>query len=285
MNAIELKHVTKSYKDFQIQDMTFELPTGCIMGLIGENGAGKSTTIKMILDITSYENGEIKVLGKNHQKGFEKVKEDIGVVLDEAEFPEFITVKQVNKVMKYIYKNWEEGTFYQLVRKFNLPETKKRFSEFSRGMKMKLAIAVALSHQAKLLVLDEPTGGLDPVIRDEILDIFYDFTREEDHSILISSHIVGDLEKLCDYIGYIHQGRLKIFEEKDLLLEQYGILKCSKEELEELDPSAVCGVRDYRYGLEVLVDKKWMPTQYETQQPGLEDIIVFLAKNEKEGIS
>lgn len=284
MNAIQLKNVKKSYKEFQIENMSFTLPSGCIMGLIGENGAGKSTTIKMILNMVRCDSGDIQVLGHKHGKGFERVKEEIGVVLDEAGFPEYVTVKQLNKIMKNIYKNWKEDTYYEMVKKFNLPETKKKYKEFSRGMKMKLAIAVALSHQPRLLILDEPTSGLDPVIRDEILDIFYDYTRQEDHSILISSHIIGDLEKLCDYIGYLHKGTLKFFEEKDILLEQYGILKCSKEELQELDGMAVCGIRDYGYGMEVLVDKKWIPQKYETEQPNLEEIMVFLAKGEKEGL-
>lgn len=280
-NALELKNVSKSYGDFQIENMTFSLPTGCIVGLIGKNGAGKSTTIKMILNTVHKDSGKISVLGHDNEVGFESIKEEIGVVFDEAGFPEYVTVDQVHKIMKNIYKNWEEDTFYRLVKEFSLPRDKKKFKDYSRGMKMKLAIAVALSHKAKILIMDEPTSGLDPVVRDEILDIFYDFTRQEDHSILISSHIVGDLEKLCDYVAYLKEGTLAIFEEKDLLMEQYGILKVSKEELEELDMEAVAGIREYGYGVEALVDKRKIPTGYETEQPRLEQIIVFLAKGEE----
>lgn len=281
MNAIELKNVGKVYKGFAISNMTFALPSGCIMGLIGENGAGKSTTIKMILDMVEPDEGEIKILGKKKEETSCLIKEEIGVVLDEAGFPEDITIKKINRIMKNIYKNWEEDTFYKLIRRFSLPDDKKKFKDFSKGMKMKLAICVALSHQAKLLVLDEPTSGLDPVVRDEILDIFYDFTRKADHSILISSHLVGDLEKMCDYIGYIHLGELKIFQEKDRMMEQYGLFKGSFEELKELDPEAVCGVRDYGYGVEALVEKGKIPKAYDTEQPTLEDIFVFLAKAKK----
>ncbi len=279
--ALELRNVSKSYGDFQIQDMTLSLPAGCILGLIGKNGAGKTTTIKMILNTIHMDSGDIEVLGRSQEKDFETVREDIGVVLDEAGFPEYATVDRINKIMRYIYKNWEEDTFYQLVEKFSLPKEKKKFQDYSRGMKMKLAIAVALSHKAKLLVMDEPTSGLDPVVRDEILDIFYDFTRQEDHSILISSHLVGDLEKLCDYVAYLNEGKLEIFQEKDLLMEQYGILKGSEEEIRELDSDAVVGSREYGYGIEALVDKTKIPNGYETEQPTLEQLIVFLARGER----
>ena len=280
-NALELKNVSKIYEDFQIKDMTFSLPTGCILGLIGKNGAGKSTTIKMILNTVHKDGGEIKVLGKNNAHGFAAIRERIGVVLDEAGFPEYVTVDRINKIMKNIYKNWEEKTFYCLVEKFSIPRGKKKFQDYSRGMKMKLAIAVALSHQAKLLIMDEPTSGLDPVVRDEILDIFYDFTRQEDHSILISSHIVGDLEKLCDYVAYLKEGKLEIFEEKDQLIDQYGILKASKEELEALVPEAVIGIRENEYGVEALVNREKIPVDYETEQATLEQLIIFWAKKER----
>lgn len=284
MNAVEMRHVEKNYGQFQIRDLNLCLPSGYIMGLIGENGAGKSTTIKMILNLIRMDQGEIRVFGEKNEDSPADSKEEIGIVLDESQFPEGVTVEQVNKIMKNIYKKWDEEEFYRLTDYFSLPRKKKRFKEFSRGMQRKLSIAVAMAHNAKLLILDEPTSGLDPVVRDEILDLFNDFTRDENHSILISSHIVGDLEKLCDYVAFIQKGRLIICEEKDQLLESYGILKCSEEELAELDEQAVAGVRDYGYGVEALVEKCRLPEGYQTEATSLEDIIIFLSKRERRGM-
>lgn len=284
MNAVEMRHVEKNYGQFQIRDLNLCLPSGYIMGLIGENGAGKSTTIKMILNLIRMDQGEIRVFGEKTEDSPADSKEEIGIVLDESQFPEGVTVEQVNKIMKNIYKKWDEEEFYRLTDYFSLPRKKKHFKEFSRGMQRKLSIAVAMAHNAKLLILDEPTSGLDPVVRDEILDLFNDFTRDENHSILISSHIVGDLEKLCDYVAFIQKGRLIICEEKDQLLESYGILKCSEEELAELDEQAVAGVRDYGYGVEALVEKCRLPEGYQTEATSLEDIIIFLSKRERRGM-
>lgn len=213
-NALELQNVSKSFTGFEMKDMTFSLPEGCILGLVGKNGAGKSTTIRLIMDMIHKDSGTIYVLGKNIEEDFTETKQDIGVVLDEPSFPEYVTADQMNNIMKNIYRNWDEKRYYELIDQFELPKWKKQFKNYSKGMKMKLAIAVALSHHAKLLILDEPTSGLDPFMRDEILDILYEFTREEDQSVLISSHIVSDLERLCDYIAYIDQGSLKLYEVK-----------------------------------------------------------------------
>lgn len=234
------------------------------------------------MDMIHKDSGTIYVLGKNIEEDFTETKQDIGVVLDEPSFPEYVTADQMNNIMKNIYRNWDEKRYYELIDQFELPKWKKQFKNYSKGMKMKLAIAVALSHHAKLLILDEPTSGLDPFMRDEILDILYEFTREEDQSVLISSHIVSDLERLCDYIAYIDQGSLKLYEEKDCLIEQYGILKCSKEELKEFDEQAVKGVRKNSYGVEALVDKLKMPKDYKTDMATLEEIIVFLSKGQEE---
>ncbi len=200
MNAIELKSLCKTYPGFSLEGLDLTLPQGCILGLVGENGAGKSTAIRLMLDIIRADSGSIRLLGKNHRQ---VSKEDIGVVLDEVGIPGCLTPTQVGKVMKNSFQSWDEAAYKAYLSRFQLPESKK-FRDFSRGMKMKLGIAVALSHNPKLLILDEATSGLDPVIRDEILDIFLDFARDPEHSILISSHIVSDLEKLCDYIAFIH---------------------------------------------------------------------------------
>ena len=224
INAIEVRGLCRSFQEFALQDVSFDLPKGCILGLIGENGAGKSTTIRLIMNSLTKDKGTVRVLGvDNDAPGFCQVKNDLGVVLDEAYFPAVINAAVVDKMMAQTYERWSSQTFRGYIRRLNLPE-KQPFKEYSRGMKMKLAIAVALSHDPKLLILDEATSGLDPIVRDEILDIFNDFTRDPDHSILMSSHILSDLEKLCDYVAYIHQGRLLFCEEKDQLLERYGLL-------------------------------------------------------------
>ena len=222
MNAIEIKGLEKHYPGFDLKlDLT--LPEGYILGLIGENGAGKSTTIKAILGMLRPDAGSITVLGRDNRQNFAPVREEIGVVLDEAGFPECLTARQLGKVMAGIYRSWDWAAYDGLLKKLELPEGKE-FKDFSRGMKMKQAIAVALSHHPRLLVLDEATSGLDPVVRDEVVEIFSDFTREADHSVLISSHIVSDLEKLCDTVAFLQKGRLLLCEEKDALREDYGRL-------------------------------------------------------------
>lgn len=278
MNAIEMRHVAKTYPNFTLEDIGLTLPSGCIMGLVGENGAGKSTTIELIMDSIKRDTGEILVLGKeNTTKEFREIKEDIGVVLDEAYFPEVLNAKNVNRMMKCTYKRWDEEVYFDYIRRFHLDE-KKKFKEYSKGMKMKLAIAVALSHQPKLLILDEATSGLDPIIRDEILEIFNEFTREEDHSILISSHIISDLEKISDYIAFLHQGKLLLCEEKDRLLEEYGILQVTTAELLDVPKEAIIGQKDGKYAKELLVRRSQISSAFEVERAGIEDIILFLAK-------
>ena len=278
MNAIEVKNVTKSLSGFSIDDLSFALPKGSIMGLVGENGAGKTTTIKLIMKAMSKDSGSIKVLGvENDAPEFRSVKELIGVVLDEAYFPEILTPKNVNEIMKHTYTNWDEVSYNSYLRHFNLPEN-KLFKNFSRGMKMKLALAVALSHHSQLLILDEATSGLDPVVRDEMLDIFNDFTRDENHSILISSHIVSDLEKICDYIAFIRDGKLLFCEEKDQLIEEYGIVRLSKADFAEIDNDVIVGSKCSNYGIEALARKKLLPKKYSTDYTTLEDIILFFAR-------
>ena len=281
MNAIEIRDLSKSYKDFNLEHMNLTLPGGCIMGLVGENGAGKSTTIKLILNMIHRDGGSISILGRDNVTEMQSLKEDIGVVLDEVGLPECLNRRQVGNIMALTFKNWDSDYFEALCVKLGVPDQKK-FGEYSKGMKMKIGIAVAMSHHPKLLILDEATSGLDPVVRDDVLDFLNDFTRDEDHAVLVSSHIVSDLERICDYIAYIDQGSLKLYEEKDCLIEQYGILKCSKEELKEFDEQAVKGVRENPYGVEALVDRSKMPKDYETDMATLEEIIVFLSKGQEE---
>ena len=217
-NAIELKHIEKSFGEFTLRDVSLSIPTGTICGLVGENGAGKSALIRILMGALRPDSGAAVTLGADvSAPDFLRVKEDIGVVLDEGCFPESLTAPQVGKIMAATYRRWEPETFSAYCKCFALPE-KTAFKDYSRGMKMKLTIAAALSHQAKLLVLDEATAGLDPIVRDEILDLFSEFTRDETHSVLISSHILSDLEKICDYVAFLHQGQLLFCEEKDALL-------------------------------------------------------------------
>ena len=280
MNAIELRGLTKRYQDFTLDHVDLTLPSGCIMGLIGENGAGKSTTIQLILNAIPRDEGTVTILGQDNQTGAPTIREEIGVVLDEACLPTYLTAGQIGRVMAGIYRSWDQELYQDYLNRFALPE-KKLFHQFSRGMKMKLGIAAALSHRPRLLVLDEATSGLDPVVRDEILDLFLDFTRDEDHSILVSSHILSDLEKLCDYVAYLHRGQLLFCEEKDALLERYAVLKGRMEDLEALDRSAVLAYRVHAYGVEALVEREKVPADITLDRVSIEDIIVFQARGER----
>ena len=281
MNAIEIKGLEKRYDGFRLGSFDLTLPSGCIMGLVGENGAGKSTTIKLIMNAIGRDAGEISVLGvDNRSAGFRDIKEDIGVVLDEAYFPEVMSARNVGKVMALTYKNWDAAAFEGYLKKFSLAPD-KIFKDYSRGMRMKLAIAAALSHGAKLLILDEATSGLDPMARDELLDIFNDFTRDENCSILLSSHIVSDLEKICDYIAFLHRGRLVLCEEKDRLLEEYALVRLPEERLSELSEESIISRRASGYATEALVLRGGLPAAIPTEHTSLEDIILFLAKGDE----
>ena len=280
MNALEIKNLTKTYPGFTLDHLNLTLPSGCIMGLIGENGAGKSTTIKLILDMIHKDSGTITILGKDNCDGMELTKEEIGVVMDEVGIPLCLTVKQVGTIMKHTFRNWDGAEYSRLIKKLALPE-QKQFKEFSRGMKMKLGIAIAMSHNSKLLILDEATSGLDPVVRDEVVEMFRDFTRDENHSILISSHIVSDLEKLCDYIAFLHKGKLMLMEEKDVLLEQYGIVRCEAERLDALEGDAILHRKDSPYGSEALVRRADVPADLPVSPVSIEELFVYMVKEAK----
>lgn len=284
-NAIVLQGVTKQYKDFTLDHVSFQVPQGSIVGFVGENGAGKSTTIRAILDLISLDDGQVEVLGLSKEEREDPSwKEQVGVVFDVGHIPDMLTAGQVERVMKHLYRQWDSNAYEDCLRKFHLPKDKK-YKEFSRGMKMKLSLAVALSHGAKLLILDEATSGLDPIVRDEILDIFLDFIQEEDHSILISSHIISDLEKAADYIVFIHEGRICFEEEKDYLLENYGVVHCTKQQAALLPDSLVAGQRDNQFGSDVMVkDRREIKRRFPelTVDPAdIEEIMLYTVKGER----
>ena len=278
MNAIEIKGLTKQYQGFRLGSYDLTLPSGCILGLVGENGAGKSTTIRLIMDAITRDAGTISVLGvDNRSPEFAGVKEDIGVVLDEAYFPEVLSAANVGKIMACTYRRWDMEKYRGYLSRFDLDD-RKLIRDYSRGMRMKLAIAVALSHDPKLLILDEATSGLDPMVRDEILDIFNEFTRDPGHSILLSSHIVSDLEKICDYIAFLHKGKLMLCEEKDQLLEEYALAHLSAERFADLPEDSIVGRKNGRFGVEALVLRSRVPQDLPVEHTNLEDIILFMAK-------
>ena len=277
MNALEIRGLTKRRGDFALQGLDLTLPAGCIMGLIGENGAGKSTTIRLILNALSRDGGTVAVYGKDNRALTPLEREDIGAVLDEVGLPEYLTAAQTGRMMAGIFARWQPEVYRDYLRRLALPEDKP-FRDFSRGMKMKLGLAAALSHQPRLLLLDEATSGLDPVVRDEILTIFADFTRDEEHAVLISSHIVSDLEKICDSIAFVHKGRLLFCEEKDRLMEEYALLKLSRADFEAMPPEAVVSVRENPYGVEALVRRELVNEALTPERATLEEIILFFVK-------
>ena len=279
MNALELHGLKKSYPDFTLGPIDLTLPGGTVCGLIGENGAGKSTTLKLILGILEQDEGTVRVLGRESGKEQTCAKEEIGVVLSGEGIPTCMTAPQTGKVMAGIYKNWDAAAYAGYCERFALPE-KKKFNEYSTGMKMKLLLAAALSHHPKLLVLDEATNGLDPVVRDEIIDLLLDFVRDEDHAILISSHIVSDLEKLCDTIAFLHKGKLLLCEDKDTLREEYALWHGTAEQLAELDAAAIVSKRLTPYGAEALVRREKVPADSALTPVNIEELFVMMVKGE-----
>lgn len=276
-NAIEIKNLVKSYGDFTLSIDSLSIPCGCIMGLIGSNGAGKSTMIKSILDLIKTDSGEITVNGISNK--LESSREDVGVVFDEIKFSQVFTASDVRLVLKGVYKNWDDELFSKYIEQFKLP-LKKKIKEFSRGMKMKLSLAAALAHHPKLLILDEATSGIDPVVRDEILDIFLDFIQDEQHTILASSHIISDLEKAADYVTFINNGRIVFCEEKDTLMEKYRIVKCGNEELNAVNAADIVGKRTNAFGAELLMLSDKVPEGFVSAKAGIEDIMLMIIKNE-----
>ena len=281
-NALELRHVSRRLGDFELRDVNLILPKGCILGLVGENGAGKSTTIRLLTGELRPDSGTVSVLdAEPGGPDFRAVKERLGAVLDDAWFPEILNARQVGTMMAMTYESWDAELYESYLARFALPR-EKNFKDYSRGMRMKLAIAVALAHRPEVLLLDEATAGLDPIVRDEVLEIFREFSEAEDHAILISSHILSDLEKLCDYIAFLHQGKLLFCQEKDRLLETYGLFVGTRQQAEELAEDAVLAREDSGFGgVRAIVRRDAVPACLPLEKPTVEDIILAMVRKEQ----
>ena len=277
-NAVELKGVTKRYDGFTLDSLSFTVPKGCIMGFIGQNGAGKTTTIQSMLNIIPIDSGEISLLGLDHIRDENEAKERMSAVFDDCPFGEVFTAEQIEKVFRGLYLNWSKSTFFQYVDKFQIPR-KKKVGNLSKGMKMKLQIAVALSHDAELLVMDEATAGLDPIVRNEILDLFRDYLMDGKRSILMSSHITSDLEKIADCLTFIDNGKLLLTGYKDDILETHGVIKCTREEYKEFAPEDYISARLNDFGAEIMTaDRAETARKYSgaiIEKTTLEEIMQF----------
>ncbi len=281
-NAFMVSGLTKSYQGFVLDHVSFTVPGGSIVGLIGENGAGKSTTINAALGLVQREDGVVSILGREELDG--DIKEQIGVVFDGSNYPEILSPRKLNRVMKNIYRTWDEQIYFGLLKQFSLPSD-KQIKQFSKGMKMKLAISAAFSHHSRLLILDEATSGLDPVVRDDILDMLMDFVQDEEHSILVSSHITSDLEKIADYIVFIHEGKVVFEKPKDELTERYGIIKCGAAQFDTLDKSDIISYRKMDYEWQILVsDRERAQRKYPKAlvvPAAIDEIMLLYVKGEK----
>ena len=282
--AIEIKDLTKKYDGFTLNGISFNVEKGSLMGFIGQNGAGKTTTIKALLNIISADSGSINLLGLDHIKHEREIKEQIAAVFDEMPFHESFTANQISIMFGGLYGGWNEKKFFQYLDRFALPR-KKKIAKFSKGMKMKLQIAAALSHGARLLIMDEATTGLDPVVRNEILDIFREYLQDEENSILMSSHITGDLEKIADSVTFIDKGRILLTGNKDDILENHGVIKCGKENFKEIAPEDYISARTSDFGAEIMVsDKAAAKRKYSSlliDKTTLEEIMLFYVNREK----
>lgn len=288
-DILKLEDLSKSYDDFTLKDINLRIPKGCIMGLVGENGAGKTTTIKLILNLIKRDQGNIKIFGLDNVQNDMEIKERIGVVLDESNFHDYLNSKDISIIMGNVYRNWSNNIFFDYLKRFSIPKD-KIIKDLSKGMKMKLSIAVALSHNPDFLILDEPTSGLDPIVRNEILDIFLEFIQNDEKSILFSTHITSDLDKIADYITFIHNGELIFSKEKDGLINDYAIIKCGKNDFNKIDDMDIIGYRKNQFGYEILItNKRVAEIKYKgltMDSVNLEDIMLFYIRREKyEGIN
>lgn len=284
-NIIEIKNLKKKYDDkFELGEIDITIPKGVIVGLIGENGAGKTTLIKLMLNTIKSDNGEIKIFGKDNKRKEKEIKEDIGVVLDNMFFPELLNAKDINNSMKDIYKNWDSKLYFSYLKEFDLPDNKS-LKSMSKGMRKKLEIATALAHKPKLLILDEPTSGLDPVIRNEVLDIFQKFIEDEEHGVLLSTHITSDLEHIADEIIFIDKGKKVLQKSRDEIIDNYGILKCDIDYFSNIDKKDIITYKKTKYAYEILVDDKEKTSKkYPScviDKITLEDLMVLVIKGEK----
>lgn len=285
-STLILKNVNKKYEksNFAIKDISFSVPEGSIVGFIGENGAGKSTTMNCILNVIRRDSGTIEIFGREMTDEDIDIRENIGVVYDSNNFPEYLTAKQLADILGRIYSKWSDFCFEQFLRRFGLPESQK-IKTYSRGMSMKLAIAVALSHDSKLLILDEATSGLDPIMRDEILDVLLEFVKQEDHSILLSSHITSDLEKIADYIVFIHNGEIILSKTKDELIYEYGVIRCSENDFHNILSEDILSSMKKDYQIDVLIkNRKLIEKKYKNlivDSVSLDEIMLLLVKGER----
>jgi len=283
-NAVEIKGLTKRYDGFTLDNVSFDVPKGSIMGFIGQNGAGKTTTINALLNIVKKDEGEIKLLGLDSVKDEFEVKSQIAAVFDELPFDDRLNANDINKILREVFEQWSGETFFGYLDRFSLPR-KKKFGKFSKGMKMKLQIASALSHNAKLLIMDEATTGLDPVVRNEILDIFLEYLQNEEHTILMSSHITSDLDKVADSVTFIDKGKLLISGYKDDILDSHGVLKCTKNDYKEIDPEDIISARLSDFGAEVMVaDRAECSHKYSgavIDPATLEEIMIYYVNRSK----
>lgn len=277
-NSIEISGVTKRYEGFTLDNVSFNVPKGSIMGFIGQNGAGKTTTIRSLLNITNVDAGEIRLLGLDHIKDELEIKKRLSVVFDELPFHDVFNAEDMARIFEGLYPEWDNAVYSAYLERFGLP-LKKKIGQYSKGMKMKLQIACALSHNAELLVMDEATTGLDPVVRDEILHIFMEYLRDGERSILMSSHITADLEKIADSITFIDKGKILLTGCKDVILETHGILKCGKDELDNIDRADIVSVRANAFGAEVMLSDR-VSAEYKyggtmIDPAGLDDIMLY----------
>ena len=278
-NAIDINNLSKSYDGFHLDNVTFSIPKGSIMGFVGQNGSGKSTTIKAILNIIKKDSGSIKIWGMDNIEHEKTIKNDIAVVFDEMPFSDVLNAKQINSVMSGLYSKWNTETYFQYLERFSLP-IKKPISQFSKGMKMKLQIAVALSHEAKLLIMDEPTSGLDPVTRSEMLDVFWDYIQDENNTIFISSHITSDLERIADTITFIHNGKLLLTDNKDNILNSHGIIKCSKDDIDSIPTDNIVSIKTTEHTTSVMVKDRNNPiySDFIMDNTTLDEILLFYVR-------
>ena len=278
VNAVEIKGVTKKYDGFTLDNISFDIPKGCIMGFIGQNGAGRTTTIRSLLHITDIDSGEIRLLGLDHINDETELKKRLAVVFDELPFHDIFNAKDMARIFEGMYPEWDNDAYMRYIERFQLP-VKKKIGQFSKGMKMKLQIACALSHNAELLVMDEATTGLDPVVRDEILHIFMEYLQSGERSILMSSHITSDLEKIADMVTFIDKGRILLTGYKDEIIERHGILKCDKDKIKDIDANDIVSVRTNNFGAEVMVkDREGAESKYRDfviDPASLDDIMLY----------